>query len=84
MCSIKSRELDPSLIVGQGVENAVPVPEIRRPFDVFAEGPLFENRDDRRWTFPNDLTGIGLLHSAIAQVYEFTADEFYSRAACCE
>ena len=28
-------------------------------------------------TFPNDLTGIGLLHSAIAQVVEFTADEFY-------
>ena len=32
-------------------------------------------------TFPNDLTGIGLLHSAIAQVLEFSADEFYALAA---
>ena len=42
------------------------------------------SRDDRRWTFPNDLTGIRLFHSAIAQVVEFTADEFYSLAAAKE
>ena len=42
------------------------------------------SRDDRRWTFPNDLTGIGLLHTAIAQVQEFMADEFYSQTACYE
>ena len=61
------------------------VPTMRKPFDVLAEGLLVSSsRDDRRWTFPNDLTGIGLLHTAIAQVQEFTADEFYSQAACCE
>lgn len=44
----------------------------------------FSSRDDRRCTFPNDLTGIRLFHSAISQVVEFTADEFYSLAAATE
>ena len=49
-----------------------------------AENPKLVKRSARHagWccTFPNDLTGIGLLHSAIAQVVEFTADEFYALA----
>ena len=36
------------------------------------------NRVDRRWTFLNDLTGMGLFHLAIAQVQEFTADTFFA------
>jgi len=42
------------------------------------------NRADRRWTFPNDMTAEELLHDAIAQVHEFTADEFYLQADACK
>jgi hypothetical protein len=33
------------------------------------------SRDDRRWTFPNDLTGIRLFHAAIAVARPFSAEE---------
>lgn len=33
------------------------------------------SRDDRRWTFPNDSTGMRLFHAAIASVRPFTAEE---------
>jgi hypothetical protein len=36
------------------------------------------SRGDRRWTFPNDMTGSGLLWRAIAQTRQFSADEFYA------
>ena len=55
------------------------VPTMRKPFDVLIEGLISgESRGDRRWTFLNDLTGIGLFHLAIAQVEEFTADTFFA------
>jgi hypothetical protein len=52
------------------------------------DSPLYETlrqrlgrrftRGDRRWTFLNDMTGMGLFQLAIAQVQEFTADTFFA------
>jgi hypothetical protein len=39
---------------------------------------FYRSRGDRRWTFPNDLTGTGLFQLAIAQVVDFTADTFFA------
>jgi hypothetical protein len=45
-------------------------------FDVLAEGLISKNsRGDRRWTFPNDFTGMWLFHAAIALERPFTAEE---------
>lgn len=38
------------------------------------------SRGDRRFTFPNDMAGMEILHCAIAQAVDFTADTFYSLA----
>jgi hypothetical protein len=55
---------------------------MRKPFDVLAEGLVSkERRGDRRWTFLNDLTGMGLFQLAIAQVHDFTADTFFTLGA---
>ena len=55
------------------------IPEMRKSFDVLPEGLLSnESRGDRRWTFLNDMMGIGLFQLAIAQVQEFTADTFFA------
>jgi hypothetical protein len=52
---------------------------MRKPFDALAEGQFIQSsRGDRRPTFLNDLTGMGLFHLAIAQVQEFTADTFFA------
>ena len=60
------------------------VPQIRKPFDVLAEGLLVSSsRGDRRWTFPNDLDGRQLFHAAIAQVVEFDEVTFYEQAMTC-
>ena len=59
-------------------------PTIRKPFDLLAEGLVWKNsRDDRRWTFPNELTAEGLLQIAIAQSQEFQADEISVLAESC-
>jgi site-specific DNA recombinase len=58
------------------LDAATLVPKIRKPFDVLAEGLVSKNsRGDRRCTFPNDLTGMRLLHTAISQSRPFTAAE---------
>ena len=58
------------------LDDASLVPTIRKPFDVLAEGFVSKNsRGDRRCTFPNDLTGMRLLHAAISQSRPFTAAE---------
>ena len=36
------------------------------------------SRGDRRLTFPNDLMGLRLFKLAIAQVIDFTADNFFA------
>jgi hypothetical protein len=67
------------------LDGATLIAEMRKPFDVLAEGLLTkDSRDDRRWTFPNDFSVVQLMHSALAQVHKFTADEFYSLASRCE
>jgi DNA invertase Pin-like site-specific DNA recombinase len=49
---------------------------MRKPFDVLAEGlSVSYSRGDRRWTFPNDLSGVRLFHAAIAVARPFTAEE---------
>jgi len=58
------------------LDAATLVPTIRKPFDVLAEGLVSKNsRGDRRWTFPNDLTGMRLFHAAIALARPFAAEE---------
>jgi hypothetical protein len=55
------------------------VPTMRKPFDMLAERLISaESRGDRRWTFLNDLTGMGLFQLAIAQVEGFSADTFFA------
>ena len=36
-----------------------------------------KSRGDRRWTFPNDLTEVGLLGHLFGGVQEFSAEDFY-------
>ena len=52
------------------LDDATLVCEIRKPFDVLAEGLISEkSRGDRRWTFPNDLANERLLALAIAKSF---------------
>ena len=55
-------------------------PEVFRSETCPKEGVSFtkDSRGDRRLTFPNDLTGAGLFHLAIAQEFEFSADAFFT------
>ena len=56
------------------------VPQMRKPFDMLAEGLLVSSsRGDRRLTFPNDMGSLRLFWLTIAQTVTFTADAIYNR-----
>jgi hypothetical protein len=72
------REILDSVCLNRTLSDVSLVTTKRKPFDVFAERPSLENsRGDRRFTFPNDMTGTRLFHLAIAQVIEFSAVTFF-------
>lgn len=63
-------------------DNAAPLPERKKPFDLRAEGlPVQRSRDDRQWKLPDDLTGMELLHAAIARMHGSAAEESSSLAS---
>jgi hypothetical protein len=55
------------------------VPEMRKPFDLLAEG-LFvsSSRGDRRFIFARTLDPASLLRAAMTQSISFTADAFFA------
>jgi hypothetical protein len=44
------------------------------------EPPLLHNRGDRRCTFPDDITGQGLLRLGLTERIDFQADAFFCPA----
>jgi len=67
------------------LDGATLVPEMRKPFDVLAEGLVSKNsRGDRRCTFPDQLSETGLFSRAISQVVEFTAEVFLAAGGASE
>jgi hypothetical protein len=59
------------------LDDATLVCEMRKPFDVLAEGLISkDSRGDRRLLFLNELDGLYLMRLAIAQSVELSAELF--------
>ena len=63
----------------EGFPKRFPLPGTQKGFRLSEpETLLFQllmSRGDRRWTFPNDLTGMRLFHAAIALARPFAVEE---------
>lgn len=80
----QKREILDAVSLNRMLGDVTLVVEKRKPFDELAKRlSIQSSRDDRRWTFPNNLTAVELLHHAIAEMQGFTADEIYQLAESC-